>query len=82
MTVYVAEAQGAVRVGTAFSPPFLLTAVLSLATAWSAAGPFGLAIDPKAVGRSAALRRNIKDAVRLLVGNGKVPRPHGKNKPQ
>jgi hypothetical protein len=45
--------------------------VMSLATAWSAAGPFGPSLDPRAAERPAALRESIIEAVRLLANAGK-----------
>jgi len=60
------KAQNAGQVGTAFSPGFLLTAIMTLATAWTAASPFGPALDPNAAKRPAVLRANIADAVRLI----------------
>ena len=78
----LAEAQNAGQVGTAFPPDFLLTAALRLATAWSAAGPFGPSLDPKAAERPAALRKNITEAVRLLANAGKAARTQGRSKPR
>jgi AcrR family transcriptional regulator len=66
----VAEAQKAGHVGTAFPPEFVLTAVMSLGTAWSAASPFGPALDPKLAERSAVLRKSIVEAVALLANAG------------
>ena len=66
--------------GTAFPPRFLLTAVLSLATAWSAAGPVGPSLDPKAAERPAALRKSIVEAVRLLANAGKGTPTQGRSK--
>jgi AcrR family transcriptional regulator len=60
------KAQKAGRVGTAFPPDFLLTALMTLATAWTAANPFGPSLDPSAPKQPAALRRNVAEAVRLL----------------
>ena len=60
------KAQNAGQVGTAFPPGFLLTAIMALATAWTAAKPFGSSLEPDAHKRPAALRRNIREAVRLL----------------
>lgn len=60
------KAQKAGQVGTAFPPGFLLIAIMSLATAWTAANPFGPTLDPDATKRPAALRRSIAEAVRLL----------------
>jgi AcrR family transcriptional regulator len=76
----LAEAQHAGQVGTAFPPRFLLTAVLSLATAWSAAGPFGPSLDPKAAERPAALRGSLIEAVRLLANAVKGTRTQGRSK--
>ena len=74
------EAQNAGRVGTAFPPDFLLIAVMSLATAWSAASPFGPSVNPKAAERPAALRESLVEAVRLLASAGKRKRTQGRNK--
>src|SRR5262249_50241146 len=73
-------AQNAGRVGAAFPPDFLLTAVMSLATAWSVASPFGPSLDPKAAGRPAALRESLIEAVRLLANAGKGTRTQGRSK--
>ena len=74
------EAQAVGRVGTAFSPDFLLIAVLSLATAWSVASPFGPSVNSKAAERPAALRESLVEAVRLLASAGQGTRTRGKNK--
>jgi AcrR family transcriptional regulator len=76
----LAKAQNAGQVGTAFPPRFLLSAVLSLATAWSAAGPFGPSLDPKAAERPAALRDSLIEAVRLLANAGEKPQTQGRRK--
>ena len=60
------KAQKAGQVGTAFSPNFLMTAVMTLSTGWTAANPFGSSLDPDGVKRPAMLRQNIADAVTLL----------------
>jgi len=59
-------AQAAGTVATGFPPAFLLTAVMTLATAWSAAGAFGPTIDPGADQHLPALRDGIATAVALL----------------
>src|ERR1700722_18357310 len=41
------KAQNAGQVGTAFPPRFLLTAIMTIATAWTAANPFGPSMDPR-----------------------------------
>jgi Tetracyclin repressor-like, C-terminal domain len=76
----LAEAQSAGRVGTAFPPDFLLIAVMSLATAWSVASPFGQSLNPRAAERPAALREGLIEAVRLLASAGKGKRTQGRNK--
>jgi AcrR family transcriptional regulator len=75
----LAEAQNVGRVGTAFPPDFLLVAVMSLATAWSVASPFGPSVNPRAAERPAALREDLIEAVRLLAGAGKGKRTQGRN---
>jgi AcrR family transcriptional regulator len=75
----LAEAQNAGRVGTAFPPDFLLVAVMSLATAWSVASPFGLSVNPRAAERPAALREDLTEGVRLLASAGKGKRTQGRN---
>jgi AcrR family transcriptional regulator len=70
----LAKGQSAGKVGTAFPPEFLLFAVLSLATAWSAASPFGPSVNPNAGKRQSALRKNVCEAIRLLAKAGKETR--------
>ena len=53
---------------------------MTLATAWSAAGPFGPSLDPKAAERPAALRESIIEAVRLLASAGKKTPTQGRSK--
>jgi hypothetical protein len=74
------EAQNAGRVGTAFPPDFLLIAVMSLATTWSVASPFGPSVNPKAAEHPAALRESLIEAVRLLASAGKGKPTQGRNK--
>ena len=76
----LAEAQKARHLGTAFPPDFLLIAVMSMATAWSAASPFAPPLDPNAAERTAAERKNLIEAVRLLAGSGRTPRTQDKSK--
>jgi hypothetical protein len=73
-------AQKAGKVGTAFPSGFLVIAVMSLATAWSAVGSFGPALDPKAANRKAELRQSIIEAVRVLASAGKETRTAGRTK--
>lgn len=60
------KAREAGQLRTTFSPSFVLIAVITLATAWTAANPFGISLDPDAAKRPAALRASIADAVRLI----------------
>jgi hypothetical protein len=67
---------------TAFPPDFLLVAILSLATAWSVASPFGPSINGTAKGaeRTAALRKSVTEAVQLLADTGTTARAARKSK--
>jgi hypothetical protein len=76
----LAEAQSAGRVGTAFPPDFLLVAVLSLATAWSVASPFGPSVNTRAAEHPAALREGLIEGVRLLASAGKKTQTQGRTK--
>ena len=72
--VALTKAQNAGDVGTAFPPDFLLYAILSMATAWSAGSPFGPSISPNVTERAAMLRKNISEVVRLVAKAGKKTR--------
>jgi AcrR family transcriptional regulator len=61
------QAQDEGRIGKAFPPAFLLTTVMTLATAWTAANPFGLSFDPQANEHQDAIRKSVADVVRLIV---------------
>ena len=76
----LAAAQKARQVGTVFPPNFLVVAVMSLATAWSAASPFGPSVNPKAAERPAALREKVVEAVRRLATASKEAPTRGKRK--
>ena len=58
----LADAQAAGTLNTALPPDFLLTAVMTLATAWTAANPFG----PNNTTDSEAVRHHLTEAIRLL----------------
>ncbi len=62
----LAEAQRSGQVGEAFPPAFVITAIMTLATAWSAVSPFGPALDPEGTGDPAGLRASIMRAVQLI----------------
>lgn len=47
-------------------PAFLLTAIMTLATAWTPVSPFGLTLDPDAATDPAALRADVVTAVGRL----------------
>jgi AcrR family transcriptional regulator len=66
----LAAAQQAGHVGRAFPADFLLTAIMSLGTAWSAAGLFGPSLDPKLAEHPAKFRKNVIEAARLLANAG------------
>jgi AcrR family transcriptional regulator len=70
----LAAAQQAGHVGRAFPADFLLTAIMSLGTAWSAASLFGPSLDPKLAQQPAKLRKSVIEAVRLLTNAGKQSR--------
>src|SRR5271165_7013141 len=59
----LADAQHGGRVGTAFPPDFLLVAVISLATAWSVASPFGPSVNSGSAEGPAGLREGLIEAV-------------------
>jgi AcrR family transcriptional regulator len=63
----LANAQNGGQVGEAFPPDFLLTAVMTLATAWSAVSPFGPSLAPESAEHPDTLRANIARAVGLIV---------------
>jgi AcrR family transcriptional regulator len=53
-------------VGRAFPARFMVTAVMALGTAWSAANPFGYVLDPASSRDPARLREAVAAAVRLI----------------
>ncbi|MDR1074995.1 MAG: TetR family transcriptional regulator [Xanthomonadaceae bacterium] len=62
----LSKAREAGYVGNAFPPEFLLTVVMTLATAWTAANPFGLSLEPDAIQDRDKLKKRIAAAVRLI----------------
>lgn len=60
------QAQSDGKVGESFSPGFLLTAIMTLATAWTATNPFGPSLHPEAANNPAELKDAIARAVRLI----------------
>jgi AcrR family transcriptional regulator len=64
----LARAQAGHHPDAAFSPAFLVTTVMALATSWSAALPFGLAMhsDSNRMPPPAELRGQVVEAVRRL----------------
>lgn len=61
------EAQTSGQVGTAFTPSFILTMIMTLATTWSMANPFGLVFDSNSLKNINALRSSVARAVELIV---------------
>jgi hypothetical protein len=62
----LAAAQDNGKVNPAFPPAFLLTTIMTLATAWTAANPYGPSLDPEAVKDPDALRDNIVETIKLI----------------
>ena len=62
----LSKAQKTGHAASTFPPAFMLTAVMALATAWTATNPFGTLLDPDAHKRPAVLKRNIAEAVKRL----------------
>jgi hypothetical protein len=62
----LAKAQANDRLDAAFSPEFLVTTVMSLASSWSAAFPFGLAMHPDKTPPLAELRDQVVHAIQRL----------------
>ena len=62
------QAEG--KAGTTFPADFLLTAVMTLATAWAATNPFGPSVDPESARHPAELRESVAAAVALIVNAG------------
>lgn len=69
----LSKAQEESRLGQTFSPGFLLTAIRSLATSWTAVNPFGSLSDGIDVFTASELRAHVVEAVRLLTSAGKCP---------
>jgi AcrR family transcriptional regulator len=64
--IELAAAQADSKLNPDLPPGFLLTAVMTLATAYSAANPFGPSLDPETTKNTAELRHHLVEAVRLL----------------
>jgi AcrR family transcriptional regulator len=62
----VMNAQSAGLVGTTFTPGFLLTAIMALATAWTDTNPFGPSYAPDALKTPNDTREAIAKAVNLI----------------
>jgi AcrR family transcriptional regulator len=62
----LAKAQEGGTVAKSFPPGFLLVAIMALATAWTAANPFGSSLQPDAAMKPGALRDAIARAVELI----------------
>lgn len=62
----IMDAQNAGLIGTTFTPGFLMTAIMALATAWTPTYPFGPMYDPDTVKTQRDTREAIATAVSLL----------------
>jgi hypothetical protein len=62
----LAKEQADHRLNATFSPAFLVTTVMSLASSWSAAFPFGLAMGPDETPPLAELRDQVVRAIQRL----------------
>ncbi|MBM7789907.1 TetR family transcriptional regulator [Tenggerimyces flavus] len=69
----LAAAQRSGQLASTFDPNFLLTAIMSLATAWSAVSPFGPVLDQQSLADPVRLRQSITTAVALLAQTNEVP---------
>lgn len=63
----ISNAQNSGRVGSAFPPNFLLTAIMTLATAWAETKTFGPSLDPEVTKTPEVLRESIASVVTLLI---------------
>ncbi len=64
----VAKGQREGSVSRELPPAFLLTAALLVASAWTGADPFGIAIEPQAARHLPTIRKAVTKAVALLCG--------------
>jgi AcrR family transcriptional regulator len=62
----LADAQADGKVNPAFPPAFILTTVMTLATAWTAVNPYGTSLDPDAPKDPHTLRKHIVELVSQL----------------
>lgn len=65
------NAQQAGLIGATFTPGFLLTAIMTLATAWTAINPYGPSYDPEGAKNLSETRDAIAKAVQLIADYGK-----------
>lgn len=63
----LSKAQMAGTVGSTFPSSFLLTVIMTLATAWTESNPYGPSLDPEAVKKPDELREFIAKAIELIV---------------
>ncbi|MDD9267257.1 TetR family transcriptional regulator [Paenibacillus sp. GCM10023248] len=71
--VQLAKAQSSGLIGDAFSPNFIMTVVMALATAWTATNPFGPSLDPESAKQPDELRDGIAMSVKLIAEANKQP---------
>ncbi|MDI4649752.1 TetR/AcrR family transcriptional regulator [Cohnella hashimotonis] len=63
----IGQAQSAGRLSSTLPPAFLLTAVMTVSTAWASTNPFGPSLNPEAAKDLNALRASVAGAVKLLI---------------
>ncbi|WP_217593804.1 TetR/AcrR family transcriptional regulator [Cohnella sp. GbtcB17] len=63
----IGEAQSAGRIASTLPPPFLLTAIMTIATSWASTNPFGPSLNPEAAKDRDALRASVAGAVERLI---------------
>jgi len=68
----LAQQQKDGQIGELFPPGFLMTVVMTLATAWSAANAFGPSFAPELQKQPAALRNFIVEAIRAVCATPKT----------
>lgn len=62
----ISHAQSSGHVGSAFPPNFLLTTIMTLATAWTATNPFGPSLDLESTKKLDILRESIARTITLM----------------
>ncbi len=66
MVASLMRAQQSGQVASTFDPRFILTATISLVSAYTAVNPFGASLNQQAIEHPEELRREITEAVKLI----------------